>query len=97
MEFKKQLLAGSTDLGALLGGFTGVDTFAGTNVISIAIEVPNASLGGTGKTIGVWATTSMPSTAVAQQIERMGRPAINTVFNNNERREGSRQPAPTAR
>jgi len=82
VEFKKQLLAGSTDLPTLLGGFTGTDTFAGTNVSSIAIEVPNARLGGTGKTIGVWATVLMKSNGTYQQIERMGRPAINTVFNN---------------
>ena len=31
--------------------------------------------------------------AATSQVERMGRPAINTVFNNTERREGSRQPA----
>jgi hypothetical protein len=82
VEFKKQLLAGSTDLGVLLGGFTGVDTFKGTNVSSIAIEVPNSRLGGSGKTVGVWATTSMRSGGGYHQIERMGRPAINTVFNN---------------
>ena len=82
MEFKKQLLAGSTDLGVLLGGFTGVDTFKGTNVSSIAIEVPNARLGGTGHTVGIWATVLQRSHGVYQQVERMGRPAINTVFNN---------------
>ena len=82
VEFKKQLLAGSTDLGVLLGGFTGVDTFKGTNVSSIAIEVPNARLGGTGKTVGIWATVLQRSHGVYQQVERMGRPAINTVFNN---------------
>ena len=82
VEFKKQLLAGSTDLGVLLGGFTGVDTFKGTNVSTIAIEVPNSRLGGSGKTVGVWATTSMRSGGGYHQIERMGRPAINTVFNN---------------
>ncbi|MGH2475087.1 MAG: DUF4331 family protein, partial [Candidatus Limnocylindrales bacterium] len=81
VEFKTQLLAGSTDLGVLLGGFTGADTFAGTNVSSIAIEVPNARLGGTGKTVGIWATTSISSSTGYRQVERMGRPAINTVFN----------------
>ncbi|HET7168189.1 MAG TPA: DUF4331 family protein [Candidatus Limnocylindrales bacterium] len=81
VEFKKQLLAGSTDLGVLLGGFTGTDTFAGTNVSSIVIEVPNQRLGGSGRTIGVWATTSLPTSTGYRQVERMGRPAINTVFN----------------
>ena len=82
VEFKKQLLAGSTDIPTLLGGFTGVDTFAGTNVSSIAIEVPNARLGGSGTTVGVWGTVLVKSHGTYQQVERMGRPAINTVFNN---------------
>ena len=82
VEFKKQLLAGSTDTGVLLGGFTGMDTFAGTNVTSIAIEVPNLRLGGKGRTVGVWATTSLAKVGGYVQVERIGRPAINTVFNN---------------
>ncbi len=83
VEFKKQLVGGSTDLGVLLGGFTGKDTFAGTNVSTIAIEVPNSKLGGTGKTVGVWAAVSRKlSLGNYEQVERMGRPAINTVFNN---------------
>lgn len=81
VEFKKQLLAGSTDLTVLLGGFTARDTFAGTNVSSIIIEVPDARLGGTGKTIGVWATTLQRKGSLYDQVDRMGRPAINTVFN----------------
>lgn len=85
VEFKKQLLAGSTDLGVLLGGFTGTDTFAGTNVSTIAIEVPNRRLGGAGKTVGVWATVSIRRDAwTYEQVERMGRPAINTVFNHTD-------------
>ncbi len=68
--------------GVLLGGFTGTDTFAGTNVSSIAIEVPNARLGGTGQTVGVWGTVLYKQNGIYHQVERMGRPAINTVFNN---------------
>jgi hypothetical protein len=41
------------------------------------VEVPNASLGGNGVNIGVWATT----TAGGAVADQMGRPAINTVFN----------------
>lgn len=82
VEFKKQLLAGSTDLPTLLGGFTGVDTFKGTNVSTIAIEVPNARLGGSGKTVGVWSTVLTPANGIYHQVERLGRPAISTVFNN---------------
>jgi hypothetical protein len=82
VEFKSQLLGGSTDLGELLGGFTGMDTFAGTNISTIALELPNSKLGGTGKTVGVWASVSTKvDTWNYTQVERMGRPAINTVFN----------------
>jgi hypothetical protein len=79
--FKENLLDGSTDLDTLLGDFTGADTFAGTNVLSIALRLPNAKLGGTGESIGVWATTSVPSNGGWAQVDRKGRPAINTVFN----------------
>jgi hypothetical protein len=81
VAFKQRLLEGSTDLGSLLGGFTGSDTFAATNVLSIALKVPNAAIGGTGRAIGVWATTSVLSGDTWVQKDRMARPAINTVFN----------------
>ena len=81
IEFKNQLLGGSTNLGTLLGGFTAADTFAGTNVLSIAIRLPNARLGGSGNSIGVFANTSVPSNGGWKPVDRMGRPAINTVFN----------------
>jgi hypothetical protein len=85
VEFKTQLVGGSTDLGVLLGGFTGMDTFAGTNVSTIAIEVPNSRIGGNGRSIGVWATVSRKlAHGNYDQVERMGRPAINTVFNNTD-------------
>ena len=88
VQFKSELLMGNTTLGApgggagsLLGGFTGTDTFAGTNVSSIALWVPNKWLGGTGRNIGIWAATSLSSSTGFRQADRMGRPAINTVFN----------------
>jgi hypothetical protein len=81
VTFKEKLLGGSTDLGELLGGFTAADTFAGTNVLSIALKLPNDKLGGTGNSIGVWAATSVRSNGGWRQVDRMGRPAINTVFN----------------
>ena len=65
----------------LLSCFTGTDTFAGTNVSSIVLNLPNSKLGGTGKTVGIWATTAMVTETGWQRIDRMGRPAINTVFN----------------
>jgi len=53
------------------------DTFKGQNVSSIVLEVPSSMLESNGKPhIGVWATTNVGQT----QIDRMGRPAINTVF-----------------
>src|SRR5881296_2057515 len=36
----------------------GIDTFAGTNVLAIVVELPSAQLGGT--KLGVWGTTSRP-------------------------------------
>lgn len=53
------------------------DTFVGQNVSAIVLEVPSSLLtGGGDSNIGVWATTSVGT----DQIDRMGRPAINTVF-----------------
>ena len=53
------------------------DTFVGQNVSSIVLELPSRLLrGGGDSNIGVWATTNVGDA----QIDRMGRPAINTVF-----------------
>lgn len=81
IPFKQELLQGSTNVGGLLDSFTGTDTFAGTNVLSIVLRVPNGDIGGTGRTVGVWAATSIPNGDLWVQKDRMGRPAINTVFN----------------
>ena len=96
-HLKARLLAGSTTVGApgdaacvdgsdtaanhLLSCFTGTDTFAGTNVSSIVLQVPNSKVGGSGHAIGVWATTSISTASGWLQVDRQGRPAINTVFN----------------
>lgn len=53
--------------------FTGDDFFAGLDVSAIVLEVPSSELG---TNIGVWATTS----DTGGQIDRIGRPAINTVL-----------------
>jgi hypothetical protein len=74
-------LADDDPAAELLSCFTGTDTFAGTNVSSIIIRLPNSRLGGTGKTVGVWGTTAIRTNGGWQRIDRMGRPAINTVFN----------------
>ena len=53
------------------------DKFAGSNVSSIVLELKPSLLTRRGSSkIGVWATTNMG----ADQVDRMGRPAIATVF-----------------
>ncbi|MGQ0849978.1 MAG: DUF4331 family protein [Actinomycetota bacterium] len=47
--------------------------FLGLNTLAIVLEFPRAELSGT---VGIWARTMLGD----QQIDRMGRPAINTVF-----------------
>jgi hypothetical protein len=56
--------------------FTGADTFAGADITAIVLEVPSAQLNGATSNIGVWARTA----AAGNQIDRMGRPAINTAL-----------------
>ena len=57
--------------------FTGADTFKGTNVTAIVFEVPSVPT----QQIGFWATTSRKDNLGAWvQLDRMARPAINTVF-----------------
>ena len=53
------------------------DFFIGLNTLAIVLEVPNRLIGGTGTSVGVWATTR----ANGMVADQMGRPAINTVFN----------------
>jgi hypothetical protein len=77
------------------GGTSGVDSFAGFNLSTIAVEFPKALLGtgftclsGSGHCINVWATVSRPqvtvqgglNSALLIQFERMGQQAFNTVF-----------------
>ncbi len=74
------------DLDAFLGAVGGngngrtfcdtgtTDFFASLNVNSIVLEVPDSWLG---KNIGYWAITRTGD----GRVDRMGRPAINTVFN----------------
>src|SRR5262245_1979492 len=55
------------------------DFFLGLNLSAIVLRVPNSQLGGNGKMIGVFAATEDSN---GNQLDQMGRPAINTVFNN---------------
>ena len=52
----------------------GENFFDGLNISAIVLEVPSSWLGS--NNIGVWARTVLSE----KQIDRMGRPAINTVF-----------------
>ncbi len=69
----------------------GVDFFAGANVSAIVLEIPTKQLkssrnddddaedemmNGSDSNIGVWARTALKG----KRVDRMGRPAINTVF-----------------
>lgn len=51
----------------------GVDFFAGTNILSLVLEVPDSWIG---SSASFWGTTYSGSTL----IDRMGKPALNTVF-----------------
>src|SRR5215213_2955965 len=55
-------------------GETRPNFFSGLNVSAIVLEVPSSWLGSSN--VGVWART----VANGKQVDRMGRPAINTVF-----------------
>ena len=88
--------ATSPALGALRGrpvradGTSGVDSFGGFNVSSIAVEVPVSMVRGAGSKVNIWATVSRPAaeirgnalqdTRLMVQFERMGQQAFNTVF-----------------
>jgi hypothetical protein len=52
----------------------GEDFFLGLNISAIVLEVPSSWLGSSN--VGAWARTVLND----KQIDRMGRPAINTVF-----------------
>src|SRR2546428_6442410 len=80
------------DLLGFLAGFkfTGSDFFADKNVFGTVLEVPNSALG-TNPNIGVWSRVLIPAKDLETpgngglvQIDRMGRPAINTVFNHGD-------------
>lgn len=58
--------------------WTGQDTFAGKNVLSIALEVPNDMLGA-GPVIGAWATVSLRRDDILTQVERDGHPSMNPI------------------
>lgn len=61
--------------------FTGSDTFAEQNVFSVVLEVPN-SIFGSNSTVGVWGCIVLPiDDGRLEQVERVGNPFTNVVFN----------------
>jgi hypothetical protein len=59
--------------------FTGEDTFAGKNVLCMALEVPDDMLG-RGPEIAVWATVSVRRDGELVQVDRFGNPSFNPFF-----------------
>ncbi len=78
--FKGNILGAAN--GRMLCDAGTVDFFKGLNVSSIVLMVPDANIGGTGKTVGVSANTRVYKDGGWVQVDQMGRPGINTVFNN---------------
>ena len=60
--------------------------FAGFDATAIVLEVPDSALDGGNATgvIGVWGETAVVEGGVLTQVERMGLPTINTVFNHTD-------------
>jgi hypothetical protein len=73
------------DLDGALHGlkWTGQDTFAHKNVLSIAVEAPNEMLG-TNPEIGVWMTCSLHRDGQIIQMDRGGHPTMNPIVNPDE-------------
>jgi hypothetical protein len=59
--------------------FTGDDTFAGKNILSMALEVPDEMLG-SGPEVGVWCTASVRRDGKLVQVDRYGNPSFNPFF-----------------
>lgn len=70
---------------------TPTDFFLGLNISAIVLRVPNSKLGGSGSDISVWATTEGNRGGKVIQLDQMGRPAINTVFNNDQAHKFDRE------
>ena len=64
----------ATDFGCTPGDGDTSNFFLGLNTLAIAVELPRTDVGQ--DSMGIWARTMLDDA----QIDRMGRPAINTVF-----------------
>jgi len=60
--------------------WTGTDTFAGANILSIAVEAPNDMLG-PGPSVGAWITTSLRRDGGLVPMDREGNPSFNPILN----------------
>jgi Domain of unknown function (DUF4331) len=60
--------------------WTGTDTFAGANILSIAVEAPNDLLG-RGPLIGAWTTISLRRDGTPVPMDREGNPSFNPILN----------------
>ena len=67
--------------------WTGQDTFAGQNVLSIVLEAPSDMLG-TDPVIGVWATVSVRRDGTLVQMDRGGHPSMNPIVNPDDVKNG---------
>jgi hypothetical protein len=84
------------DIEGALHGFqwTGHDDFAGSNVLSIALQVPDEMLSPRPE-IGVWAAVSLWQDGKLMQMDRGGHPTINPFINPDDEKDeyNARQPA----
>jgi Domain of unknown function (DUF4331) len=60
--------------------WTGKDTFAGANILSIAVEAPNDVLG-PGPRLGAWITISLRRDGALVPMDREGNPSFNPILN----------------
>ncbi|MEO8251070.1 MAG: DUF4331 family protein [Chloroflexota bacterium] len=87
-HFKATLLAGGglADLGGLVNcsrtNPKPTDFFLGFNAMAIVLEVPDSALGS--GTIKVWANTLVDENGQLTQVDRVGLPGINTIFNHTD-------------
>jgi hypothetical protein len=63
--------------------WTGKDTFAGANILSIALEAPNDLLGPQ-PLLGAWITISLRRDGVLVPMDREGNPSFNPILNPND-------------
>ena len=76
--------------------FTGHDTFGDRNVFGIVLGLPNAMLGSAG-TVRIWARTVVREHGEDVQVDQVGRPLVNAVFNRTEPEQAAMNETPPSR